>query len=449
MNAGNVEAQVQRLDSFDAVERREALEHLAEAMPEKPPRKPEVNVHCHTFFSYNAYGYSPSRFAWEAHRYGLEVAGIVDFDVLDGVEEFLAAGRLLRLKTVAGFESRVYVPEYSDTVLNSPKEPGVMYLITSGFTELPPPGSAAAETLRSMSECAQQRNRRMMKRVNEHLDPVTIDYGADVLPLTPAGNATERHMLVAYEERARELFQDPDERARFWSEKLDEPEQKVQQLLHDVVALKRLMRRKLMKHGGVGYSPPDEGSFPALDEVLEMTHACGALPSGGWVDGTSEGESDPMELFSFFREKGMPLMTIVPDRNWNIDDSEEKALKVSNLHEAVAAAEELEMPILVGTEMNKYGQKFVDTFSAPPLEPHRDSFLDGARTAWGHTLLKMTTGLGLESGWSKRHFDERAARNRFFRRVGRPPYPEPDVMARLARAAEGLTPEAVLDVLNA
>jgi hypothetical protein len=139
---------IAQLDSFDAAERRRALEQLAAERRAEPwgRTRREVNLHCHTFFSYNAYGYSPSRFAYQAARYGLEVAGIVDFDVLDGVEEFLAAGRLLGLKTVAGFETRVFIPELEGQVTNSPHEPGVTYLMATGFTGRPEPGTAAAES---------------------------------------------------------------------------------------------------------------------------------------------------------------------------------------------------------------------------------------------------------------------------------------------------------------
>ena len=80
----------------------------------------DVNLHAHTFFSYNAYGYSPSKYAWLARKTGLAVAGIVDFDVLDALEEFLEAGRLVGLKTCVSLESRVFVPEFATRVINSP-----------------------------------------------------------------------------------------------------------------------------------------------------------------------------------------------------------------------------------------------------------------------------------------------------------------------------------------
>jgi len=451
VSSANVDELKAQLDSFDPQVRAQALDRLIETvgLPEGAP-KDEVNLHCHTFFSYNAYGYSPTRFAWEAAQYGLVVAGIVDFDVLDGVEEFLEAAAKLRLKSVAGFESRVFIPEYRDREINSPHEPGVYYLVGTGFTAPPAAGTAGARTLQQMAECAQRRNRTMADRVNQHLDPVTIDYDADVLPLTPAGNATERHMLVAYERRAREVIPDEEKRAAFWAEKLAEPLEKVRKLVADPVALRDVIRSKLMKFGGVGYAPPEVGSFPALNDVVAMTLECGAVPSGCWLDGTSKGEQDPLRHFSFLRDKGIPTLTIIPDRNWNVSDPQEKAVKVENLRKALAAAQELEMPVLVGTEMNKAGLKFVDTFSAPEMEPYRQFFLDSAYLAWGHTLLKRTAGFGYTGEWADGHFgDDRRARNDFFTRLGRLPYPGPAALRALGRLSPQAGPEAVLAAAGA
>jgi len=451
MSSERAEDLVVQLGSFSALERRRALEGLVRAADAKvlTRRRPEVNLHCHTLFSYNAYGYSPSRFAWEAARYGLEAAGIVDFDVLDGTREFLEAGKLLRLKTVAGFETRVFIEELRDRVTNSPHEPGVSYFITTGFTAPPEQGTSAARTLASMAECAQRRNRTMLDRANAHLEPVAVDYERDVLPLTPAGNATERHMLIAYERRAQEVFRDEPRLVDFWSAKLSEPKASVKRLLADPVALRSLMRTRLMKHGGVGYAAPEQGSFPRLEAVVQMTLDCGAIPSGGWLDGMNNGEADPVELFRFWLGKGIPTVTIIPDRNWNVSDPEQKAIRVSKLEEAVRAAVDLQMPILVGTEMNADGQKFVDTFSAPEMEPHREAFLDGAHFAWGHTFLKGAVGVGCTGRWAEQHFgDDAARRNEFFRRVGAGPYLEAETFRRLADQGPDAPPEALLRALS-
>ena len=110
------------LDSFNPEERYDALTEIAEALADGeitvPDPKPENNLHYHTFFSYNAYAWSPCRIAWEAKKYGLFAAGIVDFDVIDGMDEFLAAGEMLGLPTVVSMETRVYVKDYAEHVIS-------------------------------------------------------------------------------------------------------------------------------------------------------------------------------------------------------------------------------------------------------------------------------------------------------------------------------------------
>jgi hypothetical protein len=72
----------------------------------------------------------------------------------------------------------------------------------------------------NLRRTAQQRNQDLMGRVNQHLKPLELDYEKDVLVLTPGGNATERHMCLAYARKAQEIFRDEDELRKFWSEKL-------------------------------------------------------------------------------------------------------------------------------------------------------------------------------------------------------------------------------------
>jgi len=90
-------------------------------------------MHFHSFFSYNAEGWSPSHIAWEAKQAGLYAAGLCDFDVLDGQEEFLHAGELLGLRATVNVETRVFLPEYADKEISSPGEPGVSYIMGAGF----------------------------------------------------------------------------------------------------------------------------------------------------------------------------------------------------------------------------------------------------------------------------------------------------------------------------
>ena len=210
----------QQLDDFRADKRREALSSLCRKVKAGQMVLPEpgsfVNLHCHTFFSYNTYGYSPTKFAWFSRKAGLAVAGTVDFDVLDALDEFRSACKKLGLKGCSGLETRVFVPQFSTRVINSPGEPGISYHMGVGFPKSKVP-KAQQPFLQGLKETAQKRNRELMGRVNAYLRPVELDYERDVLTLTPAGNATERHMCVAYAHKAAEVFGEGEALAQFWS----------------------------------------------------------------------------------------------------------------------------------------------------------------------------------------------------------------------------------------
>ena len=403
------------------------------------PEQAVVNLHCHTFFSFNAYGHSPASLAWLAKKRGFRAIGIVDFDVLDAVDEFLAACDLAGVRGSAGIETRVFIPEFAAREINSPGEPGVYYHMGIGFTSgaVPP---EAAPTLASMRARAGRRNREMAARVNAYLDPVVIDYERDVLPLTPAGNATERHMLLAYIRAAESHFSGrPPELAGFWAAKLGTSPEQITAAISDYARFSNLVRAKLMKKGGVGYVQPGPESFPTLDEYHGMIEACGALPCATWLDGASAGEQAIEELMSLLIAKGVVAMNIVPDRNWNIADPATRALKVAKLHDIVRIAEELALPLNVGTEMNSPGNKLVDDFDAPEMAPLRQAFLDGAHFIYGHTVMQRALGLGYQSEWAVAHFPVRRERNAFYTAVG---YRIPPGAANIVRLRElGLAPE--------
>jgi len=441
------------LNSFDPAVRRRALEELVALVNaghiSVPPPKGEVNLHFHTFFSYNANDWSPSRIAWESKKYGLEVSGIVDFDVLDGMEEFLNAGDLLNLKSVVGLETRVFIQELKDKVMSSPNEPGIAYFMASGCFKRPLPGTEAEKILVSMAEMARKRNLGLVERVNDYLGEVQVDYVRDVIPLTPSGNATERHLLRAYELKAAEVFgHDLEHTASFWARKLDIPQQDVLQMMSDTPRFHEKIRAKLMKFGGVGYVLPDSGSFPSIEDAVKMIHGIDALPMIAWLDGTNAGEEDTVAFLGLLRTKGVVAINIIPDRNWNIKDPAEKALKVGKLKEVVEAARDFHMPISVGTEMNRIGQRFVDDFSAPELLPYVGDFLRGARCLYGHTLLARHIDFGWFSNKAGKAFGrDESARLNFFAEVGRVP-PSRTVRDALSGMAHVDDPGEILAMLR-
>jgi len=397
--SSNIEQLEQQLDSFDSAKRRDALAKLWNLAQSGNVALVEpgsdVNLHSHTFYSYNAYGYSPSKFAWLARKRGLAAAGIVDFDVLDALEEFWAAGRLLGLKRCASLESRTFVPEFSTRVINSPGEPGIAYHMGVGF-----PREIKHPLLSQMRGTSEARNRELVRRVNDFLAPVGLDYDEDVLSLTPNGNATERHICEAYSKKGD---------AAFWKSKLGD-------CPADAGKLQALIRSKTMKKGGAGYVQPGKDSFPLMADMNRFVQEVGAIPTLTWLDGTSEGEKAIEELIQVAMSSGAAAINIIPDRNFTPGVKDQK---LQNLYDVVALSEKHHFPIIVGTEMNAPGNKFVDDFSTAELKPLVPVFMKGAHIVYAHSVLQRESSLGYLSGWAKKSFANTATRNDFFEKLGR------------------------------
>ena len=213
-----------------------------------------------------------------------------------------------------GIESRVFVPEFADRVINSPGEPGISYHMGTGFTtvEIPEEAQVFLDGMRGTSE---QRNRAMLERVNAFLDPLTLNYEQDVMPLTPKGNATERHLCLAYARKAFRQYPEETALRAFWADKLGVMPDELKDL-PDGRSMTDLIRAKTMKKGGAGYAQPDSGSFPKMSEMNEFVLKCDALPTFTWLDGTSEGERAIEELIEVGRSSGAVVFNVIPDRNF-------------------------------------------------------------------------------------------------------------------------------------
>jgi hypothetical protein len=331
------------------------------------------------------------------------------------------------LKTCVSLESRVFVPEFAARVINSPGEPGIAYHMGVGFTK-----AVEHPFLAEMRAAAARRTRDMIVRVNATMRPVELDYETDVLPLTPKGNATERHLCEGYERKAALMFPNAAQRAAFWKEKLGEAPPAG-------AKLQNLIRAKTMKRGGAGYVQPGKGSFPLMADMNRFVLELGAIPTFAWLDGTSEGEKCIEEFFEVGMSSGAAALNIIPDRNYTPGVKDQK---LQNLYDVVALAEKHHFPVIVGTEMNSPGHKFVDSFASEELKPLVPVFLRGAYIVYAHSVLQRQSGLGYLSSWAGKAFATPAAKNDFFEKLGRELQPENE--ERLRDLAAHTAPEQVL-----
>ena len=283
----------------------------------------------------------------------------------------------------------------------------------TGFTTTSIPAKAQA-FLDNMRSTSAQRNQDMVKRVNEFLSPLVLNYDEDVLPLTPNGNATERHLCLAYARKAASMFPEEADLRKFWSEKLGVSQEDVRDL-PEGRPITDLIRAKTMKQGGVGYVKPDSGSFPNMAEMNQFVLLCGAIPTFTWLDGCSIGEQSIEELVEVGRSTGVAAFNIIPDRNYTPGQSDQK---LENLKQVVQLTQDLGLPLLGGTEMNSPGQKFVDDFSSAELAPLQPVFIRGSWILHAHSTLQRDTGMGYLSDWASNQFSDTTAKNEFYATFG-------------------------------
>ncbi|MDD2462033.1 MAG: hypothetical protein WC328_10270 [Kiritimatiellia bacterium] len=420
------------LDSFSPETRAAALNALAAGTFPEPGAN--FNMHCHSFFSYNADGWSPSRVAYECRSRGLCAAALCDFDVLDGLEEFLAAGRLLALRAAVHLETRAYVPELAACDISSPGEPGVTYIMGCGFVREPASGTPQAATLAALRQGAQARNLALIARVNAALPAIAIDYARDVLPLTPQGVATERHIVRAYRAQAEKVFADAAARAAFWAPLLACDAAAYPALETALPKLEDQIRNALAKRGGIGYIQPDEKTFPLADDFTRWVKACDAIPTIAWLDGTSGGEADAGRLLDLMTAKGCAALNIIPDRNWNLKRPDEAAAKQAKLAEIIAGCVVRNLPVNIGTEMNKGGLPFVDELAGPVLNRYVTVFVQGMQVMVGQSVLARYADAPYLGARAATEFPDLARRNAFYAAVGALPALTEQAAARLQDA---------------
>lgn len=405
----------EKLDSFNIEERKSALIELISNIVKVKPNSISdyVNLHIHTFFGYNAYGYSPSKIAWLALKHELTITGIIDFDVLDGVEEFLQAAQLTHIKACVGMETRVYFPEYAKKEINSPGEPGIAYHIGIGFPQVPSENHLC-DFLHKLKKKSQHRNIELTSRVNKLLNPVIVDYNKDVLPLTPNGNATERHLCQAYAIKAENIFSNKKELIRFWTQRLECPENIVElpygpKLLNEI-------RKKTMKKGTIGYVQPDSGAFPTMIEVNKFIIDAGGIPTLCWHDGMSEGEQEEEKLIENAMNCGVQAFSVIPNPAYTPRDPKKK---LDNLHKVVELVDNIGLPIVSGTEMNDHAQTLIDDFDSNKLSSLVPLFLRGGHIIYGHSVIQRQAKMGYMSQWAEKSFKNNREKNKFFEQLGK------------------------------
>jgi len=316
-----------RLDNLRSI----LKEEKAEGLPGKQMDY-YINNHIHTTFSFSYY--TPTMSIWMAFRSGLQTAGIMDHDTINGAREFVMAGEIAGIPITKGVECRA---DFSKTPLegrriNNPDQRSVAYIVIHGVSD------NQIDRINSFfAPYREERNKRnllMVQRLNEILEPVSLslDFDLDVLPLSYAlqgGTVTERHILFALARKIMTRFSKGREVIEFLQHKLKmEISKKNLAYLEDkkndfyAYDILNVLKSSLVERFYINAT----AECPDVRDVLALSDETGSISAYSYLGDITESvtgdkkaqkfEDDYLELlFDVIKELGFKAVTYVPTRN--------------------------------------------------------------------------------------------------------------------------------------
>lgn len=353
------------LEQLNAKDKSTRLENLGfllkdASFPERVSRY--INNHIHTTYSFSPY--SPTAAVYAAAAEGLCTAGIIDHDTMAGAHEFLEAAAMLELPVTVGMECRVSFADtpFASKRLNNPDQKGIAYMTIQSVPHRHIDAMTAFfEPFRAKRE---ERNRRMVEKLNALMPETALDYDADVRPLSmqaEGGSVTERHLLFALAKKMCAVYGKGEGVIRALSERSVSLSEKQRSLLADEAdsfyeyGLLGILKSAFLSRV---YVDADAECVPLSDLVKKSREIDAWLCYAYLGDVTDSVTGDKKaqtfedayleELFACLRERGVTAVTYMPTRNTKEQLSALRAL-----------CERYDMFQISGEDINSPGQSFV------------------------------------------------------------------------------------------
>ncbi|HUP03873.1 MAG TPA: PHP domain-containing protein [Bryobacteraceae bacterium] len=352
----------------------ERLAALGKLCSQLGPRSQRgTNVHIHTSESFSVFR-SPSEAVWRAAQENLAVLGINDHYTVAGHEEFRRACAVAGIDATFSMEAVAMDRDAAEAgiKLNDPDNPGRVYLCGKGITRVPAESSAEMQSLARMRAALERRNRELTAKVDKLFEDRLGANGpswADVVALTPRGNATERHVASAVLRRLRELA---EEKAKPLEELIAACCGATPPAPSNDAALQIFLRGKLLKAGAPCYVPEDAEAFVSVEELRRIFLAFGSIPTYPILGNpVLSGEQNIEQLLDNFERRGWHAAEVIPVRN-----------TPARLREIVNACQRRWWPVFNGTEHN-----------TPEMRPMLDPFaLDPEFEPWFRRSIALLLG---------------------------------------------------------
>lgn len=353
------------LNKLNAPTKEERLNNLKEVLKVTTfPKavKEYINNHIHTTYSFSPY--SPTAAVYAARMEGLCTAGIIDHDSISGAKEFLEAAEIIDMPVTIGMECRVSMAgtALENLRTNNPDQIGVSYMTIQGVPH--DKIDRLTEFFEPYRQARHIRNRKMIAKINELIDGISLDYDIDVLPLSEAkdgGGVTERHLMYALAKKLVTLVG----KGESMVEKLDDmgvtlSDKQKALMLNTEYAFYEYDLLGILKSAFVPKIYIDAtDECPKLCDVVALCNEVDAFLCyaylGDVVDSVTgdkkaqKFEDDYLdELFVCLKEQGVKALTYMPTRN-----TPEQLKRVRNL------CEQYDMFQVSGEDINSPRQSFI------------------------------------------------------------------------------------------
>jgi hypothetical protein len=363
-----------------------ALAELCAQLGPRPQRG--TNGHIHTSESFSVFR-SPTEAVWQAAREGLAVLGINDHYTVAGHEEFRRACGIAGIAATFSLEAVAMDRDAADSglKLNDPDNPGRVYLCGKGVTTMPAESSPEMMSLAAMRAALERRNREMTAKLAKLFSDRLGDEGpcwADVVALTPRGNATERHVAYGALLRLREIAA---KQRKSLPETIEALCGTPPPSATDDATLQIFLRAKLLKAGTPCYVPENADAFVSVGDLRRIFLAFGAIPTYPVLGNpVLAGEQNVEGLLNRLEGRGFYAVEVIPHRNTR-----------ERLREIVFAARARWWPVFNGTEHN-----------TPETRPLLDPFaLDPEFEPWFHQSMALLLGHQRRVAQGERGFVDR------------------------------------------
>jgi len=395
---------IEKLNAPKVEDRLNALRELKNSIGDLEDGDRYTNNHVHSIYSFSPY--SPTSIIYEAYMAGLDTAGLMDHDSLAGAEEFIEAGKIMKIATTVGFEIRTDWSDtpFKDVALNNPDQKGCAYICVHG---VPHQNIDKAEKYLSKIRAARnERNKKMVDKISEIVKGINLSFEDDVLPISKyseGGSVTERHILYVLGQKIYQKTKTRKKLAEYISKELDVSLSDTQQryienekndiFMYDLLnILKSSFVEKM-------YVEAEYPEILPIEEVLDFIHEIGAIPTyaylgdvGSSVTGDKKAQkfedSYLDELIEYVKDTGFDAVAYMPSRN-----SHQQLSKLQDL------CKKYELFEINGEDINQPRQSFV---CEQLMDDDYIHLIDNTWALVGHEVMaSKDISLGLFSGDNK------------------------------------------------